>query len=615
MSKPSILRRFFSGLWRTITWLRVALANILFLFFLVVVYLLFRDSGPELLPPQAALLLNPIGYVVDQRTPVDPYTAFFSEPNPANHEVVLQDVIDAIDYATDDPAITVLVMELDNLMSVGISKTNEISKALERFRATGKPIIARGDYYSQDQYLLASQADTVLMHPFGGVALEGFSSYRNYYQQALEKLSVNMHVFKAGEHKSIAEPFIRNDMSSAEREITQRWLDSLWQHYSRDIESRRVLESGTVNDYVNRYAAILEAHQGDMGAAAFDVGLVDQLVLRGASNDYIAGAVGAYDDDGQYQAVPFEEYVLRKRPLQLAAVTAPRIAVVTAEGDIMPGEQPPGTIGGDTLARLIYETAGAEGIKAIVLRINSGGGSVFASEVIRQAITEVQSQGLPVVVSMGAVAASGGYYIAAGADLIYATPTTITGSIGVFAAFPTIDGLMNRMGVHTDGVGTTELAGSLRVDRPLNEQLASVLTQSVENTYSKFLTLVAEGRGMTVEEVDALAQGRVWSAADAKDKGLLDRLGSLEEAIAAAAELAGLEDYEVEHVHPVLSPQEQLLQQLAQQMKGSTRIPVGAHSATLQLLLTPLNSAATMLASLQDPAHLYMRCVSCGPNL
>lgn len=614
MSKPSALRRFFGGLWNVVTRVRQALANILFLLMLVVLYLVFSGGGPEPLPPKAALLLNPAGVVVDERSPVDPLVALAGEASPASHEVLLRDILDAIRYAADDPRITALVLELDGLLSVGISKTLEIREALQAFRSSGKPVIARGDYYTQDQYLLASQADTLILHPFGAVALEGYGSYRNYFRDALDKLSVNVHVFKAGEHKSIAEPWLRNDMSPGEREITARWLTDLWQRYTDEVEQRRGLEAGAVNGYVNGYAAALRAQGGDTAKAAQAAGLVDELMVHSQSNDYLAELVGARDTEDRYEAITFERYVRRQRPLSLTEPHTARVAVVTAEGNILPGEQPPGSIGGDSLAGLIRDAAGRDGVKALVLRVNSGGGSVFASEVIRRAVLEVQAGGMPVVVSMGAVAASGGYYIAASADRIFATPATITGSIGVFAAIPTFEDLMGRLGVGTDGVGTTELAGSLRLDRPLNEQVASALTSTVEFTYRNFLQLVAEGRGMTLEQVDAVAQGRVWSAADAREQGLVDELGSLREAVAAAAELAGLASPEVEYIHQSLSPRELLLQQLSERAGPMGLGQLVQRTVSVERLLAPLQEAADLVASLRDPAHLYMRCLACpGP--
>ncbi len=612
MSKPSLIRRFFSAIWNGITRVRLALSNILFLVMLAIIYFVYLGGTPDPLPERAALLLSPVGSIVDQKSFVEPLQALLGEPSPQDREVLLRDVIEAIETAADDPNINSLVMELDHLYSMGISKTQEIVRALETFKESGKPVIAVGDYYTQGQYLLASHADTVIVHPLGGVALEGFSSYHNYFREALEKLSVTMHVFKAGDHKSVAELMLRDDMSPEEKVITQRWLQSIWGQYTQMVEEQRQLPADAVNTYINNYAALLASHGGDTATAALEAGLVDKVMGRIEANDYLSELVGATNEDGLYEAVVFGRYLSRKRPLLTAAPEGDRVAVITAQGSILNGEQPPGTIGGDSLARLIRTTAEADGVAAIVLRVNSGGGSVFASEVIRQALLKAKAKGLPVVVSMGSVAASGGYYISAEVDQIWATPATITGSIGVIAAFPTLERLFDRFGVHTDGVGTTELAGSLRLDRPLNPQLAASITSSVENSYRGFVGLVAQGRGMTPEAVDSVAQGRVWSAPDALERGLIDSLGHLEDAIRAAAQLANLEDYEVEYISLPLSPRDQLMQLLADRV-GSLQLWVGSSTASaMSLLVRPAVVAAQEIGRLNDPANLYMRCFACG---
>jgi len=612
MSKPSRLRRLLSAVWRGITRIRLAMSNILFLLMIAIIYFVYMGGAPQPLPEKAALLLNISGTVVDQKSAVNPLQALLGEPTPEQHEVLLRDVIEAINYAAKDPAINSLVMELDALMYLGISKTQEIARALESFRTSGKSIVAVGDYFTQDQYLLASYADTVIVHPLGGVALEGYSSYRNYFREALEKISVNVHIFRAGDHKSAVEPFIRDDMSPGEKELTSRWLDDLWGQYAKIVETQRKLGSGAVNDYVNNFTERLQSQGGDAAQAALEAGLVDKVLGRSEGNDYLVNLVGASNEDDLYEAVEFERYVAHKRPLLLRALEGDRIAVITAEGNIVPGEQPPGSIGGDSLAQLIRDTAATDGVKAIVLRINSGGGSMFASEIIRQQVLHAREKGLPVVVSMGAVAASGGYYIAADADEIWATPSTITGSIGVFAAFPTFEDLLQRVGIRTDGVGTTELAGSLRADRPLNPELVAALTSGVEFAYNSFVQIVAEGRQLSVAEVDPLAQGRVWSANDALQKGLVDKVGSLGDAIAAAAVRAQLKDYEVDYVEQQLSPRELLLQQLASGV-GSLHVWTGSAASTaLSGVLGTVREAAQELGSLQDPRHLYMRCIACG---
>ncbi len=615
MANPSWPRRVFSAVWNGITRVRLALSNILFL--LVIAFLLFAFLGDsrEPHPEKAALLLNLAGTVVDEKSPVDPLQALLAEPAPEDHEVLLRDVINAIEFARDDPAINSLVMELDKLGSVGISKTQEIAVALESFKATGKPVVAVGDFFTQDQFLLASYADTIIVNPLGGVGIEGFASYRSHFRQTLEKLSLNMHVFHAGEFKSIAEPFLRDDMSPGERLITGRWLEVLWGQYAATVEAQRELAPGSVNAYANNFANSLAEQGGDTAALALKAGLVDKVLNRDQANDLLVELVGASDDDGLFEAVMFEPYVRRMRPNELIPMEGDRVAVITAQGNIMPGEQPPGSIGGDSLAELIRTTAEQDGVGAIVLRVDSGGGSVFASEVIRQELLRTRANGVPVVISMGAVAASGGYYIAAQADEIWATPGTITGSIGVFLVIPTFERLLERAGVYTDGVGTTELAGSLRLDRPLNPQVAAALRSGVEFTYRNFVELVADGRDLTPEQVDKLAQGRIWSAPDALEHGMLDGLGSLSDAIDAAAARAGLEEYQVEYVGQPLSPRDLFLQQLADRVGSlGIRAPY-ALPASLRALLAPVADAVEELASLKDPRNLYMRCIACGATL
>lgn len=612
MSKPSLWRRILSRIWGGITLFRLALSNILFLVMIAFIYFVYIGGAPEPLPEKAALLLNMSGTVVDQKSEINPLSALMGKPTPADHEVLLRDVIEAIDYATKDPAINSLVMELDFLVSVGISKTQEILPALEKFRESGKPIVAIGDYYTQDQYLLASYADTVIAHPMGGVALEGYSSYNNYFREALKKVSVNVHIFRAGDHKSAVEPFVRNNMSPGEKKVTRRWLGNLWVQYTQMVEKQRDLPAGAVDDFVNNFTERLLSEGGDAAQAAVQAGLVDKLLGRSDGNEFLVELVGASNEDGLYEAVEFERYVSRKRPLSLGSTEVDRVAVITAQGSIVPGDQPPGTIGGNSMARLIRGAVEAEGVKAIVLRINSGGGSMFASEIIRQQVLHAQDMGIPVVISMGAVAASGGYYIAAEADEIWATPTTITGSIGVFAAFPTFEDLLQRAGIYTDGVGTTEMAGAMRADRPLKPELVTALNSTVDFAYKSFLQIVSQGRDMSIAQVDPLAEGRVWCAEDALKFGLVDKVGSLHDAIASAADIAEISDYEVEYVEQPLSPRDMLMKQLAKSVGSLNVSTASTVSTALSGFLGPVREALQELGSLQDPAHLYMRCLGCG---
>ena len=609
--EPGFLRRLLSGFWRGLTQARLITYNLLFLLVLVLIVLAFSGGAPEPLPKKAALVLDPAGNIVEQKSYVDPYALLLDRRDPNDREVLLRDVLDAIAYAKDDPGITALVMELDELNNVGISKSGEIIAALEDFRSSGKPMIASGEYFSQGQYLLAAQADTIILHPFGGVQIEGFSSYRLYMKEALDKLMLSMHVFRAGEHKSFVEPFMRSDMSPGEKEIAGRWLNQLWSTYTGLVEQRRQLPAGALQQYIAGYSEALQAAGGDLAQMALDQGLVDRLEARREANKSLVELVGESDKKGRYKGVGFERYLAHKRPLLDTPKDSSRVGVITARGTIREGEQPAGSIGGDSLAALIDQALADEGVEAIVLRVDSGGGGVFASEVIRRKLLEAKDKNIPIVVSMGSVAASGGYWIALPADEIWATPTTITGSIGVFAAFPTVERLINRFGLYVDGVGTTELAGSFRVDRPLNPQLADMLQANVESIYQRFVGLVAEGRDLAPAEVDALAGGRVWSGYDALELGLVDHLGGLDQAVAAAAELAELDEYEVDYIELPLSPQEMLVRQLIGQLQAWGWQAGDTWQAGLSRWLAPLQTSLGMIAEMDDPSDIYARCNLC----
>ncbi len=609
-SVPGFLRRMLAGLWRGITRLRVALSNLVFLLFLVVLIAVFFDSAPQPLPAKAALLLDPVGTVVEQKTYADPVAQLFSEEVPSEHEVLLADVLEAIEYAKDDPGITALVMELGQLYGIGIAKSEDIAAALEDFRSSGKPIIAWGDYFSQSQYYLASYADEIILHPMGAIQIEGFGRYQWYFKEALEKLSIKVNVFRTGKYKSAVEPFMRSDMSLEERGASQRWLAQLWALYTGALEQNRELEAGAVSGFVNDYAEILERHAGDTAQVALEYGLVDRLENRGAANRHIVDKVGAADEDGHYEAISFERYLAQKKPIFDPQTNDSAVALIVASGTIYDGDQPAGDIGGNSLGRLIVRAADDETIKSIVLRIDSGGGSAFASEVIRQKLLYAKNKGKPVVVSMGSLAASGGYWIAADADEVWASPATLTGSIGVFGVYPTVDEALQRMGIAVDGVGTTELAGKLRTDRPLDRRVAQILQASVDNIYARFLSLVAEGRGLPVEQVAELAEGRVWSGADAHELGLVDELGGLDEAIVAAARLAELEHYEVELIERALDPQELFWLQLAGEAQTWVNLPTLMPEWMLRAW-APVYQSAKFFMQMNDPMGVYARCETC----
>ena len=615
-----MIRRVLRGVWNAITLLRRVLANLLFVALLALLWVVLAEQ-PEPLPERAALTLDLAGRVLDQRTRVDP-TQLFLDADSMDRELLLTDLVSAVDLAAEDQRITALVLELDGLIAIGQSKTTELAAAIERFRAAGKPVVARGDYYTQDQYRLAVEADHILMHPLGAVALEGYSYYGNYFASALDKLSINMHVFRAGDFKSIAEPLLRSDMSPGERQITRAWLNDLWTDYRDRVEQRRALDAGAVDALLGAYPQRLADAGGDPAQLAMQAGLVDELLDRAQQKSYLAALVGAQNEDGAYASVPFADYLQhRGAASQTLEPGQAHIAVVTAQGNIVPGAQALGVIGGDAIARLLRDTAEQDGLGAIVLRLTSGGGSVFASEIVRETMADIREQGIPIVASMGSVAASGGYYVATAAQHIVATPSTLTGSIGVFAAFPTLENLLERGGVYTDGVGTTPLAGGLRVDRPLIPEVESALQQSVDSVYERFLALVMASRGLDRTQADAVAEGRVLSARSALAAGLVDELGGLQEATQSAARLAGLEAgaYEVIMVQPPITAQEQFLQELSEAL-GAESLGRGAlHRLGLDRLnaerlarwLAPATRGLSALEDFKDPRHLYMRCLAC----
>jgi len=611
--RPGLIRRFFAGLWSMLDAIRRVLLNLLVLFVLVLIVIgLFSEKGPTV-PDGGALIINPTGELVDQMSYVDPFSKLINGPDVAP-ETLLRDVIKAIDAAAVDSRIKMIVLETDALDHAGISKMQELSQALARFREQGKSVVALGDNFNQDQYYLAAQADKVFLNPMGEVMLQGYGVYTNYFREALDKLQVTMHVFRVGTYKSAVEPFIRDGMSAEVKENHLTWLGALWQQYRAGIAARRGITPQRVDDYVNKIDQVFATSNGDTAQAALDWNLVDGLKTREEANDYLIEQVGE-DEDGFFRGVDFRDYLLANRSLLTPSSRSDKVGVIVASGIILDGEQRAGQVGGDTLAALIRQAQLDDKVKAVVLRVDSEGGSAFASEIIRQALLSFQDSGKPLVVSMGSIAASGGYWISAGADEVWATPGTITGSIGIFGAFPTVENSLAKLGVHTDGVGTTALAGAFRIDRPLDPAVGRAIQSGIDNGYRRFLQVVAEGREMKVEEVDRIAQGRVWSGNDAKEVGLVDELGSLDDAIKSAAERAELKHYEPQWIEPALTPTEVLLQKLsgaAQSYIGGSRVNAPLSGAAVWSPFRPLLRELGNLARWNDPKAMYLFCGGCA---
>ena len=612
--KPGLIRRFFRLIGGLLSAVRV-MVNLVFLLIIVALVLSVVQEDVQPLPKQAALRVAPGGFLVEQKTYVDPLTQILEQSSPADAETLVHDLIEAIDRAATDNRITSLVLELDYLIGGGISKLEDVGDALARFKNSGKPIIAVGDNYTQEQYYLASYADEIHLNPMGAVLLTGYGHYPSYFKEALDKLHINLHVFRVGTYKDAIEPFTRKNMSTASREHTSEWIHALWSVYTSRVETQRELPADAINDYVNNMGRKLADHHGDTAELTVAAGLVDKLSTRPQMLARLQQLAGV-SDEGGYRSIDTDRYLSHMRRAEALQVeaSASKVGLIVAKGMILDGEQPAGSVGGDSLSELFKQVRKNDQIKALVLRIDSPGGSAFASEVIRQQVALTKQSGIPVVVSMGSVAASGGYWIAMGADQVWASSTTITGSIGVFGIIPTFEDSLAALGVHSDGVGTTELADFYQLNRPMSPQAKQVIQSGVNHVYDRFLTLVAEARNQSTDQIHAVAQGRVWTGEKALELGLVDKLGNFQQAIAAAAEAAGLETYEVEKIQRPLGFGEQLMQELANGKVAGVLVSALPNTWLPSGLISNfygLSKKLERLINFNDPRGLYLNCFEC----
>ena len=598
------------GFWNGLTVLRIAVGNILFLVLIILLISIFFYDSEKDLPDKAALVLSLQGDIVIQKTETVFSGRLFGEPT--EEETLLRDVIDAIDYAKDDERIQVLVLDLRDMGAAGISKLQDIGESLMRFKESGKQIIAAGAVFDQDQYYLAAHADRIYVHPMGGVFLSGLGLYRQYFKTALEKLLVQFHVFRVGTYKSALEPFLRDDMSPQAREANLAWLTVLWDDFKGKLAAMRGLDAQAIDDYINNIAKHLAGVEGDAARLAFNYGLVDGLKTWEEVNSELIQLVGEDEDKKMFNQIQLDEYLDAIRPELLPDDPhSTKVGVIFARGVILDGKQPAGKIGGDTLSELIREARRDDKIAAIVIRIDSPGGSALASETIRNEIELTRQAGKPVIASMSSIAASGGYWISSAADEIWASPTTITGSIGIYGAFVTLDKSLASLGIHTDGVGTTRMAGGLDPTRPLNSAVADSMQQMIENNYRRFIQLVAEGRNMAPQAVEKVAQGRVWAGKTAQELGLVDKFGNLQEAVESAAELAGVKEYDVVYVEQELTAREKLVH-------GLNRLFSRAFSNALERVTHPavqlygnFGRDLEQILQLNDPGGIYAYCLMC----
>jgi protease-4 len=616
MSVGSAIASFFGLVWRILDGVRKFLSLILLLVIFGFILAALHTSIP-VVPRSAALVIAPEGELVEQLSSDAVRRAFGEASGGPAPETLLKDVIDSIHAAKTDDRIKLIVLDLGNLGPSGLSKLQEIGTALRDFRAGGKRVVAAGDSMDQTQYYLASQAGEVYLDPLGMLNIDGFSYYRMFFKDAIDKLGVDVNVFRAGTFKSFTDQFSRSDMAPSEREESSVWLDALWNAYQQDVTRARSLPANALNEYVAEEPAALAAVNGDAAKLALQRGLVTALKSRRELGDEIKGLVGVDEDTHSFSAISMSQYLTSVRSKRvLKSKSDSRVGIVVAAGDILDGRQPPGKIGGDSTSELLRQARFDNTVKAVVLRVDSPGGSMFASEQILREVQALRKAGKPVVVSMSSYAASGGYYISAAANQIFASPTTLTGSIGVFSVIPTIQRTLDKVGVKVDGIGTTPLAGEMRLDRALSPATKQILQSSVDHAYQQFLQRVSEGRKKSVEDVDKIAQGRVWAGVDAQRIGLVDHLGGLKDAADAAGKLAELTgDYGVDYLEPDLSLREELLMTLRSESTRMGRL-LGLFGAPSELerVLDPVLEQARAITELQDPRGLYAYCWCKAPS-
>ncbi len=595
--------------WRWIDGARKLTVNVLFVLIVVgLLVLVLSDRDPDV-PDSAALVLRPSGTLVEQLggTPVE--RAKQELLGGGGNEVLLRDLIAAVRTAKDDERISALVLDLRDFGGGGLTKLEDLGAAIDEFKASGKKVIARSDNYSQAAYFLAARADTVFLDPMGMVILDGFGRYRTYYKDGIDRLELDWNVFKVGKYKSAVEPYLRNDMSPAAREANLDWMGDLWIAFLENISAARGISNDDLVAYTENVGKLIKNSGGDTANVALDAGLVDTLAGRDEVRNFLIDLVGEDEDSHSFNQLSVADYLEAEDYDGTGAeVSGDAIGVVVARGMILDGSQPPGKIGGDSTAALIRKARRDENVKAIVLRVDSGGGSAFASELIRRECELARKDGKPVIASMGSVAASGGYWVTMSADEVWASPTTITGSIGIFGMFPTYQKpLAKYLGMHVDGVGTTVLAGAFRPDRGLDPAVGEIIQSIIERGYRRFITLAAEARGVTPEDIDAVAQGRVWSGEDAFELGLIDHLGAFDDALAAAAKRADLgDDFKVKYIEEEQDFKQKMMADLfgIARMIAGDRLE-GVFDSPERRALRLLEERLEILETFNDPGGVY----------
>ncbi len=606
------LGRVLMGIWHGLTFTRTLLLNLIFVGLIIGLYysiIVMQPAHPLESQKQATprpLLLNISGDITEKQAVINPYDylshSLLGKPIPMNN--MLYDLVEQIRHSATDPLINGMVLSLTNMSETNLTKLRYLAKAINEFKSTGKKVYAIGGHYSQSQYYLASYADKIYMADDGAVLLQGYGTYSLFFKDLLEKLKVSTHVFRVGTYKSFVEPYTRTGMSKEAKESSAVWLNQLWGAYVTDIAKNREIDVNTLSPDVQTFYDALKEAKGSLAALNLKMGLVDALLNRPDMRQELIDTFGS-DGKDSFNYVSIYDY---QAPI-VSSISDNEIAVVVVSGPIIDGPDTEGATGGDTIARLLRDARINKKIKSVVLRVDSPGGSAFASEVIRNEVVALRAAGKPVVVSMSSVAASGGYWISTSADKIIAQPTTITGSIGIFGIFTTFQDTLAQYGVYNDGIGTTPFTG-VGLTRALPPKIGDIIQLNVENGYERFINLVASQRELELDAVERIAQGRVWTGYDAMQKGLVDQMGDYDDAINLAAKLANIEDYSLNWMKKPLSATQQfildLFRQTALTFNLKSALPDGLSTLT-QKLVQEVNT----LEQFNDPKGLYATCPNC----
>ena len=574
---------------------------ILLIIFLLLISLLVMNDK-VILDKNTALVIAPNGNVVNQYSGTPTDKLFKQIQGSDIPETQMRDLLKSIEVAASDDRISAIVLSPDHMWSIGLADLKELEVAFDKFRKkTKKPIIALAENMTQNQYYFANLADEIIIDPQAFVFFQGYGSYRNYFKDGLEKLGVDVHLFRVGEYKSAAEPYIRNDMSIEAKESTLYFMNDLWETYLTGLAKKRNISVEEIKELVENQATLLKGANGNMAKMYKKSGMIDQIKNQHFKDKYIAG-LSAEDEKG-FRQISFKDYLSLIEP-KIVTQSTKNVAVIVAEGTILNGEQNAGTIGGVTTSKLLRQARLDKSVKAVVLRVDSPGGSVFASEQIRREVDAIKVAGKPIIVSMGNVAASGGYWISMTSDKIYASEATITGSIGIFGMFMTYPKTLEKIGVYTDGVGTSSWAGAFRPDRELNEDFADLIQSNIDYGYQQFISAVAAARHMDIEMVDSIARGRVWTAKQAKEFGLIDEIGDLSDAIAEAAKRANIvHDFQTLWIEAELTPMQKFFMTSLAKVSDKFDIELPfKHSQTqmIQKLLNPIQKSVELLVNAQQ---------------